>query len=1296
MNHSETNTGPASLRVYADLQAALESGRGDDHWTEEWHFTLAAVAGLLIAKWAGCGEALGLPDGGHSVEKHARGLLKVLGKVITRTGIPRYLEPVRLPVMSAATTMPEMYKAIIAWLHSIDLGSSDGLQVAAGAFDVAVRFAVHRNARHTGEFVTPQPVADLMLELAKPKPDDRIYDPCFGFGELLVGAARRIGAAARNSTAKSSSRRASIFGVEIGPGQYAIGLCRLLLAGVPSHGLEYGDALESPPPGQHPADGFDCILSVPPWGRWSGGSESLFLRHVMQRLRPGGRAVVAMSESTLYRSGSDERARKALLSGFSVEAVVALPQGAFVPYVNIPGSLVVFSRGEPRSTVRFATVSAAVWEAALPEGANGQVAESETASPFSDGAENALSSSTELLRGISHMVEQPLGYSMDVSVPGVETWTVSIPELEQRRHELIAKKSGSDVLESEMERLVAACATLRIERLQRVAEVHTGAPYDRTVSTERRNAPDATAGLIRVGDVTDNEVRAPSLFFTGNPNAQTLDRALLRFGDVVVTTSGTVGKVGVITDDTAPVEALATKGIAVIRTRTGIRPQFVAALLRSPAYQNWLSGHARGLAIQYLSIRVLRTLRIPVPPEDVQDAVLLELAGPGVDTLAVLLRLLSGTAHPVTAWLETPHAARLAAGLSDDQGSLGTLAAIGAELQSTVMPAGFEADDSNTADRSSSAWLAIVRRVAGALQDILSIPSGSGRLVVLEFAAARFHEAIRVLDPLDQAPSSLRLRSVTGAMLKLAEQEVHNMQRTVHLKVDVSPTEVATGVATEVGLQVTNTSAVPLLHVRVTAEHSDGTVDTNEVVYLAEGENHEIPLVVQPNEETQPVHIAVAWQARRLDSTIVRGETTVSLLVRSGDDGGRGDLGASPYVVGSPVDRDAMFFGRTGIMDQIRRQLGGSDRANVILLEGNRRTGKTSILRQLEKDDTLPGWVTVYCSFQDTDSMSTRDVFRLLALRTGWALFDHGIDTWIPDLPRPDSNKAFKLAFRSSLRGAFSHGHPFETLELYLESALEAAKPLGILLMLDEFDKLQEGIDDGITSPQVPENLRHLLQHQPGLGAIITGSRRLKRLREEYWSALFGFGYRIGVSALPEADARRLVVEPVAGRLRYLPQACDRIVELCACHPFLIQSLCTRVFDEAAIAGDGTITLEVVQRAATEMVRDNEHFQTLWGYAGSERRRLILALCDRLADGSDAVNIDFLRMQLEGSGVPVRRDRELADDVAELRELEMLDLDKSYRGGSYRLSIPLMAKWLRINVAFDDLVVRAREEAEIS
>ena len=542
-----------------------------------------------------------------------------------------------------------------------------------------------------------------------------------------------------------------------------------------------------------------------------------------------------------------------------------------------------------------------------------------------------------------------------------------------------------------------------------------------------------------------------------------------------------------------------------------------------------------------------------------------------------------------------------------------------------------------------------------------------------------------------------RLRSLTREMVEIANREVHAMQRAVAVDIGVDTPELIVGITDEIQLKVTNSSDVPLRSVAVTARPTDEPAAVPQVIgigYLPESETRHVPVEVRATDSTQPLSIAVTWNARRLDGMPVQGVKEVPLPVSSSKDAAHTcDLGYSPYIVGNPVDRDEMFFGRERTMERIRRQLGGGH-ANVVLLEGNRRTGKTSILQRLEKVEIPPGWIPVYCSFQDVDSVATADVFRLFARRTGEALADAGIETWVSDLPRPDSRQPFKRAFRDALMRAFSDGHPFETLEVYLTAAIEAAEPRRILLMIDEFDKLQEGIDGGITSPQVPENIRHLLQHRLGLGAIITGSRRLKRLREEYWSALFGFGYRIGVSALPKEDAGRLVTEPVAGRLRYLPQARDRLVELCACHPFLIQSLCNRVFEQAATGSSHTITLDMVEQAAAEMVGDNEHFQTLWGYAGSERRRLVLALCDRLAAGADAVNVHLLRIKLLEHGVRIRRDTDLADDVAELRELELVDFDESYRNGTYRLSIPLMATWLRKNVDFDDLVLRAKQEAE--
>ena len=1187
---------------------------------------------------------------------------------------------------SVTSSENRIYLRIVDWLSSRNLKTPEGRRRAASVFEDEVRFVVERNGKRLGQFVTPEPVAKLMLELAEIAPGQRIYDPCCGLGEILVGATHRLSGTASSSCL--SVPLGAVSGVETDALAHCITLCRLLLTGFESVSLELDDALKKPLPGAGTETGFDRVLAAPPWGRGSiespyeqfpfptAHAEELFLQHVMAHLRPGGRAVVALPERMLVHTESSDL-RKELLSQYRVEGVVALPPGAFEPCTSIATSLVVFSRAQPGETVPFVTVSPVAWEAS-----------SAATSDRDDGAIENERTSARFARGewlpdisISGMIGDHGEFPAGPLAPHVQSWAVPVRDLMLRDYELIAKKPDSEMLDVELSRLVETNSSLPAKRLDEVAEVRM---------SQYREAPrGGVYARLLPADVTDVGLRRPSGTIHVGEMLHIPEPDFLRDGDLIVSIRETIGNIGLVEDIYLRYGGVvADQGIAVVRPHRGINPQFLAALLRSPAYWFWLSGHATGSPI-LLSTAVLSSLKVPVPPLPVQDALLEELSEPRADALAVLYRLLSGTArHPVALWLERPLAASLAAGgPSSDPRGMDALTKLAAEIRSlATSPAAPMAGD-----RSIGRWLEAARRAADVLDDLGSVPSGSGRLVILEFAAARFREALGVVDRADQ-PIGKRLRSVTRAMVEFVEEEVHAMQRRGTLDIAAEPAEVLAGATDEVRLRVTNSSPVPLRKVRVTARQADRTVGEDEVSYLAEDQQHEIPLVVRTQEDTQSLQVAVAWRARRLDATAVQGQTKVSVLVRSSKEAAAtGDLGASPYIVGNPVDRDEMFFGRDGIMDRIRRHLGG-DHANVILLEGNRRTGKTSILQQLEKEDALPGWIPVYCSFQDTDSIATPDVFRLLAKQTGWTLADAGIETWIPELPAPASGRPFKVAFLSALRGAFAGSHPYERLRLYLSTALEAAKPRRVLLMLDEFDKVQEGIDGGITSPQVPENLRHLLQHQPGLGAIITGSRRLKRLREEYWSALFGFGYRIGVSALPKEEARRLVTEPVAPRIRYLPQARDRLVELCACHPFLIQSLCSRVFDQAAAGSERTITRDIVERAATEMVRDNEHFQTLWGYAGSERRRLILALSDRMADSPDAVNLDLIGMKFEEYGVWHHDD--LADDITELRELELLEIDDSYRGGTYRLSIPLMAKWLLTNVTFDDLVVRARQEAD--
>ena len=1366
---------------------------------------LGLLAGLLIAKWVahdeserealaafeeraftpGLSDALRLSAWDAPSPNHADAVAETFGGMTTGNSAEgaaaRYVTHVAPLVTCAAESSPEMYERLLGWVRRLDLGTPEGRTLAAHLFDDVLRMTLDKQGKQIGEFVTPEPVAALMLSLANLKSGDKIYDPCFGFGDLLVGAARRISGDAWSAAPhrQTDVQIAEIFGVEINRIAHAVGLCRALLAGVDRPGFELGDALERPLPRNRSTDGFDCILAAPPWGgrnqhpiaaRFpfpSRNTESLFLQHVMANLRPGGRAVVVLPESALFRTG-DRRLRKTLLSDYSVDAVVSLPDGAFSPWTGVAASLVVFRRAKPRPTVRFVSISPKAWEEKAGDDGGDQVRDEDRSEShyaaarghgFPDGEAamggtgSAVAKSGEDIGSGKRRVHRfellwllpkllrSRHEILDPYWPGVEVWETPIRELAQRDYELVAKKSGSEALNAELDRLVALDPSLKVERLERVAEVHAGQSWNRRYTADRYD-PDVVVGLLRAGEVRDTVMGvwdtgrlSPTLFLTEEGGSRMKEKHILRPFDVIVTMSGAVGKIAwipvpITTIEVEGVEPLpdvgsngitaeagrlvmpvaghlmpvaATSSIALVRTHERLEPRFLAVLLRSPVYRKWLSGHARGTTIQHLPIRTLRKLPVPVPALKVQHTVLDEHIKFGGDAMAVLARLLSRAANePVAVWLETPLVAQLVSGMVAGEyarGMKGLVAAADA-LRSLIDrtkrlpdPASLE-----SSDLWFRAWIVIAREAASALDDVASVPRGAGRLAVLGVALSRLREALYTLDGAE-GPTVGRLNIFTQMMIRFAEEEVRAMQESITLDVGVVPAEVVVGAVSEVRLRLTNTSSVPLRNLCVETRPA---VVAGRIPYLSDGETHDVPLTIQPRDGTQPLQIAVSWQASGLDGATVRGEAEVSLRVLSTREAVRsGDLGASPYIVGSPVDRREMFFGRADVIDRIKRQLGASNHANVILLEGNRRTGKTSILRQLGKEDVLPGWIPVYCSFQDAEGdgakagITTRNVFRLLARRTGWTLGDAGVETWFPGLPEREPDRPFKLAFLAALDQIFADGSaPFEAFEIYIAAAVEAASPRRILLMIDEFDKLQEGIDAGITSPQVPENIRHLLQHQPGLSAIITGSRRLKRLREEYWSALFGLGYRVGISALPLDDARRLVTEPVEGRLGYLPQARDRLVELCACHPFLVQSLCSRVFERAASGGDRTITVAAVEDAATEMVRDNEHFRTLWDYAGTARRRLLLALCDRLEEGPDAVNLDLFGVKLQEYGVPLRRDSELDGDVAELRELELLDFDDSYRGGTYRLSVPLMARWLRMNEDFKALVVRAKQEAE--
>lgn len=1167
---------------------------------------------------------------------------------------------------------PKVVSTIIRWSLDFDLESDRGRQSAGDALEALLDQA--NRLRAGGDLVASAPpaVAKLMVDLVQPRAGERIYDPCFGLGGLLVAAASRLAEQVPLIPSEGHGvPKQFFFGGEAQFPPVVIGLARMVLAGVHNPGFQSYSALKEPSENASPPGRFDCILCVPPAGRRMGtGSainlETQTLQHVMASLRHGGRAVVALPESILFRRGLERQVRRALLTDYRVEGVVALPEEAFQPFSGLRRSLVLFRREEPASTVRF--LQAQEWPLYRSNNAF------------------ATERTLEAARGVAESFRN--GSSNGCA------WETPVAKLAERGWELLAKRTGEEALRRSLAVLAEANEEFEARPLGDVAEVFLGVSNWGRTATSDRDDPSVVAGIVRVADVGKRRIRNPSRFLTGTNTARILPEHRLRTGDVLLSASGKIGKAGTVSESSGIVGALAARGLIVIRPGPQVSPPFLRCLLASDTYQDWFHGHARGVSIQHLSIQTLRRLPVPVPELATQERLVRHVTAHDGDALSTFERVLNeGGWDPIDAWLHGPDARELRL-VSDATDRLTLLENIAASLQ--TLRSQVASVDGN-AEPSLNRWLLALADSMRTFQGLNHVPAGPERVAILDAAQARIE---RILSDLagSRSPNAGPARNATRNISLIVRVERESVLEKVEMEPFVRPSSVPAGKEAEIQVSLNNRSRLALRNVSVSTFPDIGA---SRVPYLAGEKELSFPVQIPAKAPVGNYRFQVKWRADRLDGQQVFGKAPLAVGVSVAREAAPpGDLGTSPYIVGSPIDREEMFFGREDIIDRIRRQLSTRHRANVVLLEGNRRTGKTSILGRLQAPGVLPDWITVNCSLQGGEGharkpgLSTNEVFRLMARHVGLAAHSAGLRVWLPDMDPPDPRKRFKIAFAKAARRAFSGSRPFETFELFLQTVIDAARPRRILLMLDEFDKLQEGIDNGITSPQVPENIRYLLHTYAGVSAVLAGSRRLKRLREEYWSVLFGLGYRVAVSELRERDARLLVTRPVEGRLSYVPEARDLVVDLCARHPFLIQSLCNRIFDRAAESGRRLVTVGEANRTATEMVRDNEHFRTLWDYAATERRRLILAWCQRLQEGPDPVTLSLLETKLEESGVIVPRGHRLGDDVEFLRELELVKLDNRTSEAVYALAVPLMGMWIKSSIDFENQRRRAVREGE--
>ena len=1268
------------------------------------------------------------------------------------------------PVWAEPASLIEPVRRLVAESR---LETAQGRRELADVFESVVAAYV-RSERYSGEFSTPGELVHLLVSLARPKLGERIYDPCFGLGGLLAEASRRV--VDRSEALPPADWRQiqerSIFGVEINPSAWLIGLARVILSGVRSPNLELGNTLERPMPRDRSSEGFDCILANIPFGgadpaqaeRFrvkTAARDSNFLQHILGHLRLGGRAVILAPESVLFRQGADEQIRRQMLEEFHVDAVISLPVG-WLEHTSVKSSILCVSRREPAKEVLF--VGEQLWKEGLHGGTRSgnreqvffelihrrqglipipprpsEHLEQATLQAFFNDAFDEFnpeighvtpSGDPQLLRdyverldlirhlpgadeadskAAQNLLRLPDRYGVRLA------WTVPVARLARRHWELVAKETGEAALEDFLQKLERRGGATRRVTLADVAEVFPGVGYDRAgvveadfAKTETVVAAIGKVPLVRVQDVgekaerSSTSIRHPSMYLNEKGMERVREHHRLRLGDLLLTASGTVGNLGLVSEFLAG--AVPAKSLIVIRPKGTFKPLALFRLLQSAPYQDWIRGSSYGSTIRHLSARVIRQMPLLALTEDQQERLAQHLRE-GSDAEAVMeaFTTLTGESVWISLLLNDPDIRTLLqAGNGEGYTAewwrtLGTLVRKGATW-SGQGPAGSQQD-------FFWQYLVLWRHHASRLLDAMELPLGLERYASLKaWESDARGELISAKDDLlvknrgegTAVKAADQFAALCEVLLDAADTSARDVARAAVLKAEVTNPIIDAGRASEVEIKIVNSGRAPFRKLRLAL---DPLGSARELPLLSAGES--IRWAIQlPAQATGPIPLVLHWESLLIDGEGLNGSMELPLEARSLRVAASADIFAqNPYVTGSPVSSADQFFGREDVIGQIKRLLRTAGPSSVILLEGNRRAGKTSILKRLLQQDVLPDWLPVYQSFQGISGDSkvagftAQNLFRDLAIEILEAV-ERSHAHQIP------VGAAERLARKRALReqaDSIGPDRPFEQFRAILETCLERIQPRRMLLMLDEFDKVQEAIDNEVLSPQVPENLRFLFHTYDSVSAILTGSRRIKRLREEYWSVLFGIGKRIGVTKLDSQSARQLVTRPVAGRLVYAESALEGVLFLTSCQPYLLQYLASEVFQLCAERGQRSVTTATVDEAAEQMVHDFEHFQSLFrDQLGTERRRYLLCLINRLAEGPDRVTSELLNVELEHKGIRYRSFSALKSDLEELRELEAIAIDD----GAYRLEVPLLSLWLKQNVDCASHLEGARYEEE--
>ncbi|HEY0753354.1 MAG TPA: ATP-binding protein, partial [Ktedonobacteraceae bacterium] len=507
-------------------------------------------------------------------------------------------------------------------------------------------------------------------------------------------------------------------------------------------------------------------------------------------------------------------------------------------------------------------------------------------------------------------------------------------------------------------------------------------------------------------------------------------------------------------------------------------------------------------------------------------------------------------------------------------------------------------------------------------------------------------------------PEDALFRIALQQWYALLQKELRKLSGAARLSIELVPNEVQRDETVELSFNLTNTgkSAADAVRVTIPERSSDyeviGSVERTlpEVSTLRA---QTVSFILKPLAESFRLSTEVTYNDAEKRDRVQRQPHYINLKpVRA-----EFKTIVNPYHGGTPTSDSKMFYGREEDLNSLRDILGSTNaRANrVILLIGQRRSGKTSLIYQLANQ--LQMHIAVHIDLQDLAmSNGAAELFSNFALKIQEAMFLRGFT--------PPPLNEFNFRENST-----------QTFDRYLKLSTQQLGGQRLILLFDEFEVFNELIQQKRLDENFLHYLRSLMQHRLGVNFLLAGAPHVLLYDINNRSALLNIAQKHHLSRLKEEEAAHLITDPVQN-LVYDPQALELIHQLTGDQPYLIHLLCEELIYYCNKYKKNYANTNDINKIVDKVLeRGDNYFWMIWKLASSREERLILTLLAGEADAGQGGIFSLVDLKKAFDDLNCSCDAEkMRQALSHLQQEEIIEGDND--GQIFSIPVDLIRIWL--------------------